>query len=331
MSYILSESQIKQLNDFLRAIRIIGLDFNWLISVGALSAQELAVKKKLKEFGINSFEADFQKIVKILENKYNEEGKSLPSILLSVSRSYRYLRAKILHDPFKISVGERDAEAIVLNTIALIESLFTVLDTSDYEKIVKNIKENNIEEALDKFFILNKNIKLQFFQKILDEMISLDYRRIEFCKKLAEFSKRIILEEKDDKTRCELFALLFEVTYHRILNYHTKMYLLKIVSEVTSLQVICNWIKSRNCLNEIITEFSKSNSFDMAGINSKIIYNLASIMNDEEIIKIIDASIENDQIYNSFKARSILEKLLKIYESRIPEDKRKKLIERIKS
>lgn len=109
----------EKLRNLLELLKDIGLDVNWLIAVASLSAQEIAIKRKLNELVASYGEEDFQtlasKLVKIMEERKME----VPHIiLLSVARSYRHIRAKVLHDPHKTRLSIEEAKAIFNNIIS---------------------------------------------------------------------------------------------------------------------------------------------------------------------------------------------------------------------
>lgn len=68
----------------------------------------------------------------------------------------------------------------------------------------------------------------------------------------------------------------------------------------------------------------------IAGLNAEIMLNLADILNEEEINRVIDAALLNDQITYSWSARPLLKIFLSMYRDKIQKEKAKKLEEMFK-
>ena len=62
------ESDMEKMRELLDVLKDLGLDLNWIIAVAALSAQEIAIKRKLDELGEPYGERDFQKLANNLTN-----------------------------------------------------------------------------------------------------------------------------------------------------------------------------------------------------------------------------------------------------------------------
>jgi len=65
----------EKVNNLLNVLKDIGLDFNWLLGIVSLSAQEIAIKKKLDELGESYGEEDFQKLADKLIKSMEERIK----------------------------------------------------------------------------------------------------------------------------------------------------------------------------------------------------------------------------------------------------------------
>jgi hypothetical protein len=76
-----------------------------------------------------------------------------------------------------------------------------------------------------------------------------------------------------------------------------------------------NTIYEKSLLNSIIKQFANSNSFEDAKRKSEIL--LEFKLSKEQVNKILEYSIENNQIYQSFGAKSNLKKLIQKYDALI--------------
>ena len=118
--------KLHPIDTIIDAVYRAGLNSEWATAVIALVLQEIIIKKKLDQFGISSHEREFPDLVKQLRQALEERGREIPEILISVSRSHRHIRAKIVHE------GHRYLEdilipgmvnAIVEATRALVQAL----------------------------------------------------------------------------------------------------------------------------------------------------------------------------------------------------------------
>jgi hypothetical protein len=145
------------IDELLKVLKNIGLNAYWLLAASSLAAQEVAVKKKLDELGVPYGEGDFQAIAEKLTNAMKERKIAVPEILLSISRSYRHIRAKIMHVP-QARLDLDEAKAILYNTDALIRTLFKV-NPLEISEFIQSISKSSLRESLDKFGTFNAEKK----------------------------------------------------------------------------------------------------------------------------------------------------------------------------
>ena len=317
------EDDVKNLLDVLKEI---GLDFNWLVAVVSLSAQEIAVKRKLDELGVSYGEEDFQKIADKLIKAMEERGIEVPHILLSIARSYRHIRAKIIHNPHKTRLNTEESKAIFMNTEALVKSLFKKeVSPINIPKFVDSILKFPIDRKVREFNILDEVTKKQIFNAIMDKISLLDWEEVKSYKGLFDFLKAALKMESNTVLQNELF----EIVLHRTLMDISigKEELLPIIAEFTRLSHIRNFIKEKGLVEPLITEYETSGSFMIAGWNAQIMLNLAPIFSDREINRVVDAALSNDQIIYSWSANYSLKKFFSLYKDKIPEEKYEKLKE----
>ena len=90
-------------------------------------------------------------------------------------------------------------------------------------------------------------------------------------------------------------------------------------------------IEKKGLINSLIVEYESSNTYNIASYNAEIMLNLAPLMNRDQIIRVVDAALSNDQITFSWGARSSLNKFLSLYSNKIPKEKREKLLSALRS
>jgi hypothetical protein len=108
-----------------------------------------------------------------------------------------------------------------------------------------------------------------------------------------------------------------------------KKKILSAISELTYLESVRIDIRNNKLIDSIILEFENSRSFDIAGINAKIIVDFLSLLDNNQLLRVVDAAIKNRQIYQSGNAQGFLKQITVLCGDRIPEDKIKKLDELI--
>ena len=317
------EDDVKNLLDVLKDI---GLDFNWLVAIVSLCAQEIAIKRKLDELGKSYGEENFQKLADRLIKTMEERGIEPPHILLSIARSYRHIRAKIMHDPHKARLSAEESKAIFRNTEALVKSLFKKeTRLINIPKFVDSILKFPIDQKVREFNTLDEATKKQVFNAIMDKISLLSWKEIDSYKGLFDFLEVALKMESDPILQNELFEILLRRTLTDV--SYGKEKLLAIIAKFTRLTHIRNFIKEKELVEPLITEYETSGSFVIAGWNAEIMLNLAPVFNKKEINRIVDAALSNDQITYSWSARSSLKKFLSLYRKKIPSEKIKKLEE----
>lgn len=331
-----TENQDRKVNENTslgQVLKEIGLDTNWAKSIIALSMQEIAVKKRLDELEVSYSEYDdFQKVVEKLQKEIDKRNLQSPHILLSVARSYRHIRAKLMHDPQKSGISEDEAIAISNNTIALIKALFQKkASIASAKSLIVLISKSEDKEALEKFKDFSQADKIKIFKEIMEKGAFDPSYEWPTIRKLFEFLGKGLELESDNQTCLELFKVIFDGAIKRVPSREGKQKLLSLVEKMTRKDLIRNYIKETNQVDYIVSEFCSSDSFDVATINSQIILNLTDILSKEQVNKIVNSSSKNDQIYCSYGTKYHLKRFLRIHENEISADKLEELNKKLES
>lgn len=118
----------------------------------------------------------------------------------------------------------------------------------------------------------------------------------------------------------EEFIKIFEVIFNKFLEIndfrmeriHDRM------SEFIRKGSVLKLIIENNLVDKLIEIFLASESYYYAGINSRIIYPLNDNLSQDQVIKIIKGSLDNDQILHSFNAKPILKAIIRVHRDKIP-------------
>lgn len=325
MSNSIDEEKSRKLNNLLKILRDIDLDFNWLMAVTTLCAQEVAVKKKLDELGESYEGEDFQKIAERLIDTMKKRELEESEILLSISRAYRHIRAKVIHAPHKTRLNQEEADAIFYNTEALVRTLFKKdISQPDIHKFIESI--DNLDGALKKFSGFSIEAKKQIFEEILNRISLMSWDELKANEALFEFLKVALKTEPSNSVKVELFDILLRRTLVSG-SFFDRERLLRIIAEFTRLSSIRNFIKEKVYINQFLVEFEMSDSFAVAAANAEIVLNLSPLLDGEQINRIVEASLSNDQILFSYGARSSLKRFLAMHKDRINKDKLEELLQ----
>jgi len=298
----------------LETLRSVDLDINWLIAVACLVAQEIAVKIKLEELGESYGEEDFQKLAEKLKRALKERGEHVPHILISIMRAYRHIRGKIVHVPHKTRISENEAVALLNNTTALIKELLEER-VIDIPAFVNSINKAPLDEKVNDFLALKPEAKKRIVTAIMDKIHTLDWQRAPTYNVLFDFLEMVVKRENNAKLQCELLAVIIGKTCGYRL--YGKLWLLKIISELTRLEHVKHFVKEKNLIDLLVAEFGLSNSFYEAAENARIMLNLGPYLTTEQINRIAMVALSNDQILYSYGAQDALRALFARHYDRI--------------
>lgn len=297
MSRNIDEKELQKLNDLLEILKDINLDFNWLLAVTSLSAGEIAIKKRLDELGVSYGEEDFQKLAEELQKAMEAKKLEVPHILLSIARSYRHIRAKVMHDPHKARLNIAESDAILHNTGALVATLFKrKIEQIDISKFMDSIERSSLNEKVKEFKNFEDTVKIQVFETIMNKISLFDWEEFQADKSLFDFLRAALKAESSNIIlQKELFNILLTRTMTggpKSVSEHEK--LLAIIAEFTRLGFIKDLIRERGYMNSIVAEYEMSSSFVIAALNAEIIINLSSFLDEKQANRIVDASLSND-------------------------------------
>lgn len=325
----ISEHDLHNLDDLLSVTKPIDMDIHWLMTVASLSAQEIAIKRKLFELtGMYVEGADFQKTVTSLTAEMKKRKQKVPNILLTIGRSCTPIRAKILHDPNDCQCSKDEAELMVKNTTLLIKTLFkqNILQTNVIA-FFKTLNKDTIEEKVVEFSHFEVSLKKQIFENIL-EKLALSHDGINKYSDHFVFLKRALVSEMEIEIQKELLQIILS-KYPVPGMLGRNQLIFSAISELTSLESIRIDIRNNKLIDPLISEFRSSGSYADAGVNTKIIFDFLPELNDSQLNEVIDAAIINRQIYDSVKAVGYLRTIITASHGRVSEEKIKRLEELI--
>jgi len=295
---------------FFQLLKRSGLDEYWLVSVSALVVQELYIKRVLLLMGLECKERDFQMLAEMLAEEMERRGIEPPKILLSVIRSYRHIRASLIHDPNKTSILPEEALAIVNNTYSLINAVSKCVGEIFAEEIVK-MAENDAKAAYNTF----KETKIvcgpEFLKKIMNKVIEVirkqSYRRIQ--PNIAVFLKCIIEECASDEKVKLTELLVRDVIPHEVSKRNIEVW--EIMKELTKSEGVRELFRRHSDLVDLlITGFSGADNFRVANEASKCLDNLFDELRQEHLRRIVNAFFENNQLRGAWEVQNFMRKVI---------------------
>ena len=196
---------------------------------------------------------------------------------------------------------------------------------------IKGVKPLNIGKTTDLLKTVGKGemisiIRQSSFKDLLEltETVMVTISHIETREEYEEFDGfnsfiNLILksEFKNDE-----YIKLFEIIFKKFLelnDYRIQKITEKIRDAIYN-PIIKKWIIDTNAIGKLINIFNKSNSFFMAGINSRIIYPFIEELTKRQVVKVLENVIINDQIHDSFKAKNIIYAIVNRNRDKIPYD-----------
>lgn len=186
------------------------------------------------------------------------------------------------------------------------------LKTMGKGEIINLIRQNSFQDL----FELTKNVMETIIQiESLDEYYEVN--------ELHSFINLLLKSNFTDQE----FIKIFEIILKKFLE--TPDFRMKKIQEKLSMSMqkasVKEFIKENKILDDLIQVFLESGSFESAGFNASMIYPFAGELSQNQVITILKNVLENDQIYDSFKAKFIVKVIVRINRKVIPYDLWQKL------
>lgn len=205
-------------------------------------------------------------------------------------------------------LAERAEEASVTQELESVIDSIRTGDLTKTKKIIAELKFGKLE---------------QLFSEVLDEVALLNYNELKTNENLFEFMKMAI-QHRDKPDGVQLFQNLLDWFFGTATPYCRHL-VLQVFSELTKLSYLKKVVSKAGRIGSFIAEFGSSNSYEIAGTNTEILFNLCSLFSNTDLEKVVDFALSNDQIHCSWKGRRYLNKILASYESRIDKLKAEEL------
>lgn len=269
--------------------------------------------------------------LKRIWNDEEKEKHELPGIkviasLLTVVLWYRNKMGA--HTEMKPNKGAaRICVSSLIQALVELERL-GIVNTSGKLESIDDLTDDQIMDLAEN---MNSAQLKELMKAAFDKISKIETQKdIERNRNLCYFIRCSIKERNQD--RIELFEMFFNSFFPTTTNMDFALVeeLLSILAESVKIVSIRNWITEKGHIDKIISEFARSRSFDMAGINSRIIAGLLPHLTSRQLTLVIDAAVANDQIHLSYSAKRDLKPILDLCEDKVAEAKLRELRKKMK-
>ena len=97
--------------------------------------------------------------------------------------------------------------------------------------------------------------------------------------------------------------------------------MLEIFARLTRLSYLKEVVSRTNLTSSFVAEFGMSSSYEIAGVNAEILENIQFQLSETDCRRIVDFSLSNDQILDSWRAKNYLRKILSSCEGKVDKAK----------
>jgi hypothetical protein len=212
---------------------------------------------------------------------------------------------------------EQLKEVVYLSKITPIEQVSTM--PAEMINRISEMSDEELSDQIDKLTDYGLSILAGRIITTLNDVQTID----EYKENLTLYSllDRLLQQVKDDSKKVLLFEKIFTFTES---SHFAHKYFFKKMPTYASEAMIKAKLLDLGYLEKIVSEFARSSSYEIAQYNSAMLINFSDKLTKEQMLVVIKACLENDQIYDSFAARRNLNGLLAMHKALMtPEEKAK--------
>jgi len=204
----------------------------------------------------------------------------------------------------ELPIGEESTRSILEGTIRSLQAI----DTTEIAQTIKRME----------FDVLKKT-----YAELLDGVALFDITCSTENKNVFFFLKEAVLERNRTEGE-QLFEILLK-WYFETTTPRCRYALLEIFGNLTRLHNLKEIVSKANWVSDFVADFGRSDSYDIAGLNSEILQNIKSSLSSNDCARVVDFALTNSQIYESYRAKQYLIKILPTCQGRVDQKKIDKL------
>ena len=193
-----------------------------------------------------------------------------------------------------------------------------------YVKILESLSE---EEIKNNALNLSEKELLNVVSEILEEYRSIsDREELECLSNYDNFLSVALMSYPKPNIREEVYKLIHDAYFSRTVKYSESLY--AILKESFKDSTIRKLIIRECYLDYYIDDFCRSRSYAEASNKSDFLLKFNDKLNEEQINRVADCSLSNDQIYYPNKVKAKLKKIFPYHRRNLSEEKIQKLEEK---
>lgn len=212
----------------------------------------------------------------------------------------------------------------ILNYIKIIKSS----KFQSKSQLFKSLKNRSEEEIKNNALNLSEKELLNVVSEILEE-----YRSISDREELADLSNYdnflsvALMSYPKPNIREEVYKLIHDAYFSRTVKYSESLYaILKESFEDSTIRKLI--IREEGYLDHYIDDFCRSRSYAEASNKSDFLLKFNDKLNEEQIDRVADCSLSNDQIYEPNNVKRKLKEVFPYHRQKLSEEKIRKLEEK---
>ena len=184
-----------------------------------------------------------------------------------------------------------------------LESALSSLMGQDPEAIKLRVREQDFDD-----------LKSQFVN-VLNGIGFFNIAPSESNQSVFDFVKISILERRKSQAE-ELLGCLLDWYFQNPTPFSNEEFL-KIFEELARVGLAKEVIRKKRMAGLFVAEFGKSHTWEMAAVTTRILVCIQSLLSTDELDRMVNHILTNDQIQSSFSAQEYLEKMLALCDGKV--------------
>jgi hypothetical protein len=219
-----------------------------------------------------------------------------------------------------LSLWKPSYDETQLRDIVYLSRLTPVLHISTLPKdILDRLAQMTQEDLLSQLEMLSENNILSLADRLITNLSQIQtYENYRENLGLFDLLGLLLEGPKEEATK----ALMLDKILDFMLSYHyAYLYFSPKLKKYVSQPELKKAVAEPGLRDKMIMVFAKSGSFDQAKQTSAVLVEFMDELTQRQVEKIVDASLENNQIYQSWGAQNNLQKVFSKQRARIPDEK----------
>lgn len=199
--------------------------------------------------------------------------------------------------------------------------------TKRLKELISSLKEKNQESIKETVSGMGFNDLRRMFLDVLDGVALFDLPDSSEHTNVFNFVLAAILERNKEEG-AKLFETLLDWFFGTV-TPSCKNLMLKMFAHLTRASYLKKVVSDAKVVSSFVAEFAASTSYETAGVNCEILQNIKSSLSKSDCRRVVESALSNDQIYDSWRAKEYLRKILTSCEGKVDQEKIEELNKKI--